>query len=1097
MTTSVTATFVFTDLVDSTATAARLGPEAADELRQTHFRLLRDAVAASGGTEVKNLGDGLMVMYSSASRALAGAAGMQQAIERHNRSADEPLGVRIGISAGEAVQEDDDFFGDPVVEAARLCARAKGGQILATELLRGLVGRHATQTFVELGPIELKGLPAPVDAVELVWEPVDAAKGRPPLPPRLASEMSANFVGRAVEVEQLAATWKAITAHDHQRVMLVGGEPGIGKTTLSARFASDAYEQGAAVVYGRCDEDLGVPYQPWIEALTQLVRHAPEPVLTAHVADRGGHLARVVPELSRRLGVQVAAGGDADTERFVLFGCAVDLLARVSGEYPVLVVLDDLHWADRASVQLLRHVAASDEAMRVGILSTFRDSDVTNDHPLADALAAFHRMNRSVRISLRGFDDNDVLQLLETVAGHEMDDQGVALRDALLAETAGNPFFVAEILRHLAETGTIYQQDDGRWVADSDLRAVGLPVSVREVVGRRLAGLGPDTERVLGLGAVIGRDFDIPLLAAVAKTDDDTLIDLCDAAVDAAILQTTDDPDRYTFAHALIEHTLYDGLSPARRARAHKAVAEQLETIAGDDPGDRTAELAYHWAQAVQPTDTAKAVHYAQVAGDRARDQLAPDDAMRWYVQALELLERTADPEPRTRAAILVGLGDAQRQCGASASRETLLEAARLADDIDDVDLLVRAALANTRGWASSIGEGDPEKIAIIDRALERLGDVVSPDRARLLGLKVVEQTYVADFDERLTLAEQALAAARASGDQSALEHVLGTARSAVAAPSTLARRADWSAERLALSDAENDPIERYFTHGGARDIAIESADGEALARHAAVCLEETQRVSYASTHWHQTFSSVVEAVLRGDLDEAERLKDAAFVFGSEHGQDDAIQIFGAQLTNIRDHQGRLDEMVPLVEQALVDTPGLPVYRAVLTRCYAESRQDDDARRLLDEDLEIGFDMRMDNAWTTAHANWAIAAARVKAIDSAAALHDHIRPYHDQIVFTGATVNSSVAYYLGLLDHTLGNLDDADRWFAESVELHDRLRSPLLVAYTNAAWASLLVDRGDEQTRARAMAERALAAAAAGGYGYIERDARAVLDQLP
>src|SRR5690242_3724641 len=154
MSSSVTATFVFTDLVDSTATAARLGPAAAEELRQTHFRLLRGAVTSSGGTEVKNLGDGLMVVYSSPSRALSGAAGMQQAIEHHNRSADEPLGVRIGISAGEAVEEDDDYFGDPVVEAARLCAVAQGGQILAADLVRLMVGRHATQTFIELGPLE-------------------------------------------------------------------------------------------------------------------------------------------------------------------------------------------------------------------------------------------------------------------------------------------------------------------------------------------------------------------------------------------------------------------------------------------------------------------------------------------------------------------------------------------------------------------------------------------------------------------------------------------------------------------------------------------------------------------------------------------------------------------------------------------------------------------------------------------------------------------------------------------------------------------------------------------------------------------------------
>src|SRR4051812_4533408 len=199
MGTSVTATFVFTDLVDSTATAARLGPEAAEQLRQTHFKLLRGAVAAAGGTEVKNLGDGLMVMFSSPSRALASAAGMQQAIEHHNRSADQPLSVRIGISTGEAVGDDNDYFGDPVIEAARLCAAAEGGQILAADLVRLLVGRHATQTFVPVGPLALKGLPEPVETVEVLWEPVIAA-GSVALPNRLvgaASDALFGFFGRS------------------------------------------------------------------------------------------------------------------------------------------------------------------------------------------------------------------------------------------------------------------------------------------------------------------------------------------------------------------------------------------------------------------------------------------------------------------------------------------------------------------------------------------------------------------------------------------------------------------------------------------------------------------------------------------------------------------------------------------------------------------------------------------------------------------------------------------------------------------------------------------------------------------------------------
>ena len=475
------------------------------------------------------------------------------------------MAIRVGVASGEAELDDDDYFGLPVVEAARLCAKAAGGEILTTELVRMLARSRSDLVLEAVGALELKGLDGPVEAYRVCWAPVRVIAEQASLPARLASALSANFVGRGDEHERLLVAWKLVGGGE-RRLMFLAGEPGIGKTTLAAEFAAQAWEQGALVAYGRSDEDLGVPYQPWIEALAQLVVATPEPVLAAHVADRGAHLARLVPQLAARVGVEVPATADTDTERFILYGCVTDLLGRVSHERPVLMVLDDLHWADRASVQLLRHVATAEQAMRVGVLSTFRDSEVGAGHPVSELLAAMHREGGAERITLSGLDDLDLLAMLETIAGHEMADDGLALRDALLAETAGNPFFVGEILRHLAESGAIYQRDDGRWVADSDLRAVGLPVSVREVIGRRLATLGADTERVLGLAAVIGRDFDITLLATIAQLDEDTTIDLCDGAVTAAVLATTDRAGWYTFAHALIEHTLYDSLSPTRRA---------------------------------------------------------------------------------------------------------------------------------------------------------------------------------------------------------------------------------------------------------------------------------------------------------------------------------------------------------------------------------------------------------------------------------------------------------------------------------------------------------------------------------------------------
>lgn len=1092
-----TVTVLFTDLVGSTELLSRVGEAGADELRRDHFGLLRAAMAEYGGREVKNLGDGLMVVFDGVASALDAAVAMQQAITIRPPEA-EPLSIKIGVAVGDAEREEGDYFGLPVVEAARLCAKAEGGEILTTEFVRMLAKSRSNATLESIGPLELKGIDEPVETYRVRWVALEKSEERPPLPARLASSVSANFVGRSEEHEQLAAAWKAVAGQGERRVVLVSGEPGIGKTTLSARFACEVYDEGAAVVYGRCDEDLGIPYQPWIESLTQLVAHAPERLLVAHIADRGGHLARLVPEIHRRVPVEVRGAFDADSERFVLFECIADLLERISAEQPVLLVLDDLHWADRPSIQLLRHVVMSSRSMRIGMLGTFRDSDITSDHALAELLAALHRESGTVRLALRGLGDDDLLRLLETVAGHEMDEQGVALRDAILAETAGNPFFVAEILRHLAETGAIYQQDDGRWVADADLRAVGLPVSVREVVGRRLSGLGPDTERVLGLGAVIGRDFDIPLLAAVAQLDQDVVIDICDAAVDAAVLQTTDHTDRYTFAHALIEHTLYDGLSPARRGRAHKAVAVQLEAISGEGGGSRVGELAYHWAQAVQPTDVSKAVHYAEVAAARALGQLAPDEALRWFTQALELFDRSEAPDPRQRAAILVGLGEAQRQCGIAAHRETLLEAARVADTSDAVDLVVRAVLANNRGFQSIIGDVDHERIAAIDRALECLGDAPTAERAQLLALAATERTYLVDLDERLALAEEAVTVARASGDRPALLFALTRPFTSITHPSTLTLRAAWMKEACEIADALGDGALRYWAYNPGLLVALEQADCAAMAVSIRVLDEEAERIPHASIRWNRLFHKAWITGLHGDLAEYEHLAEAAFVLGTDMGEPDAATVFAIQFGAVRFYQGRVGELVPIMAQALADTPSLQAYRASLILAKVFAGETDEARQMLDEDRAANFPMRDDTGWTTGLAYWAEAAARLGAVEAARLLRERILPYHDQIVSAQIIFQPALCHYLGLLDQLVGRLDDADRWFAEALMMHERVQSPLLVACTQAAWADLLAERGtgDDQIRARAMAEQALTAGIAGGYGYIERDARTVLDRL-
>ena len=436
---------LFTDIVGSTELSQRLSAEAADEVRRGHFSVLRQAVTESGGTEVKNLGDGLMVVFNSASAALGCAVAMQQGVDQANRSGAEAVGLRVGLSVGEASSEDGDYFGDPVVEAARLCAQCGNGQILATDFVRAMAGRRSRHDCRPLGELALKGLPDPVEAVEVLWEPLGGVEAGPriPLPGRLGARPSVGVVGRDGEVTTIADALKRVTSGDGREIVVVSGEAGLGKTTLVAESARAAFDDGACVLFGHCEEDLATPYQLFAEALGHYVTYAPEDQLRDHVASHGSELSRLVPALASRIpDLPASKATDSDSERFLLFAAVVDLLATMSEIQPVVLVLDDLQWADKGSLLLLRHLASADRPMRVLVLGTYRDSELSQTHPLTDILAALHRLDGVSRIELAGLDDTGVASFLEAAAGRSLDDAAVGLAHAIYRETDGNPFFV-------------------------------------------------------------------------------------------------------------------------------------------------------------------------------------------------------------------------------------------------------------------------------------------------------------------------------------------------------------------------------------------------------------------------------------------------------------------------------------------------------------------------------------------------------------------------------------------------------------------------------------------------------------------------------
>jgi class 3 adenylate cyclase/tetratricopeptide (TPR) repeat protein len=1084
---------LMTDLVGSTAIADRVGPEAAEELRTEHFGVLRGALEGSGGREVKNLGDGLMVVFSSASEALSCAAEMQQAVEARNRRAEEQLGVRIGVSLGEANVEDGDYFGEPVVEAARLCAHAAGGQIVVGALVRQLGGARTPHGFRALGELALKGISEPVAAFELAWEP--ALTTGIALPERLREIPPTGYVGRAAERAQLDALWGQARGGS-LRLALIGGEAGVGKTRLSTHLAVHAHGQGATVLYGRCDEDLGVPYQPWVQALGHLVKEAPQPVLDGHVERFGGDLARLVPGLQDRLsGLPAPRQSDPETERYLMYAAVAGLLEGAGAHEPLVLVLDDLQWADSPTLSLLRHIVASGSSMPVMVVGTYRDSDLSREHPLTALLAALHREQGVERIKLTGLDSEDVLALMEAAAGHELDEDGRALAAAITRETAGNPFFTGEVLRHLRESGAIAQEQDGRWRLVGELAELGLPQSVREVIGQRVERLGSDARTALSAAAVIGRDFDLDLLLAVLELSEDRLLDLLDEAVAASLLkESAERAERFTFTHGLVEHTLYEDLGRARRARLHKRVAEALEEQCGDEPGERLGELAGHWAAAVVSSDTAKAIHYARLAAERALAALAPDEAARWYRQALELYDQAPGGDRSERCELLIGLGEAQRHAENQEFRQTLLDAAGLARELDDVDRLARAVLANTRGLTSRLGEVDNERVQTQEAAAQALPDS-DPRRAQVLALLASELHYAGEPDRCRQLATEAIEIARAAGDEAALAHTLAYVSWAITAPDTLAQRRLLVGELFDLTQRLNDPRLSLFTAVWRFSTGLESGDRSQIESSLLTMRALTASVPQLTTSWGLLIDEATWSLVQGDIETSEQWAIRAAEAGAAAGEPDAAMVFGVQLFTLRYLQGRFGELVDQVIQSASEE-GVAGYRAGVAVALIESGREDEARELaLAEDLQS---IPLEQAWSTAMILWAMVCSRLAIVDRAGELYELLAPYSDQLAATPPSVYGSIAWALGTLASTLERYEQAEEHFAAAAEIEQRLRAPLFLARTHASWAGALIARGrpEDRDRAQKMLGQAQEVAERLGAGGITREVaecRAVL----
>jgi DNA-binding SARP family transcriptional activator len=1067
-------TFMFTDVVGSTELLDRLGDEAADELRRRHFSSLRRALRANGGAEVKSLGDGLMAAFTSPAAALRCAVEIQQESATASvamAGQDEALAVRIGIHAGEPIAEGDDFFGTPVVVAQRLCGRAQGGQILVSALVQGLAANRAGCSFTPLGGLLLKGFGEPVAACEVRWAAPEAAPVLP-LPGALARQ-DAFFVRPEADMTRLEAAWAAARSGRRQLVLLAG-EPGIGKTRRSAEIARTAHQTGAAVLHGGCADGLGVPYQPFVEALGTYLRQAPAPTL----GRLAGELVRLAPELAARFPeLPPPLSADPEIERYRLFDAVAAWLAALAEEAPAVLVIEDIHWATPPTLAMLAHLVRSGEPGRLLLVVNYRDTSLDVTTALADAVADLLRQPDVDRVNLGGFDRAGVAAYLEARAGHELDAEGHEFAGVLHAETAGNPFYLTEVLRHLGETGALTRRD-GRWSAARTASDLDVPDSVRDVIARRLARLPEETGEILALAAVQGDRFDLAVLVEAAGQPTVSVVRALDPAFGARLVtEAEDSPATLRFVHALVRHTVEAGLPAARRMELHRATGAALAAVAGAAWPDDATDLARHWLAATSAVgataeDARRTLDYVEEAARRAIASLAYEEAAELLARARPLTSRIDDPARRAR--LLAALGEAQHHAGDASHHQTLVDAVGLALELGDAALATRAALANQRPL-TIVGAAGPERVALLERVLAALGPEDTGARARVLVALASELHHSTD-PRRHEFARQAVAVARRLGDPACLGQVLGVAGFALWAPENLPEFLEIASELTGLADQLGDPLLEIDAGLALYYAAAQHGDLDRARVALATATRAAEGLGQPALRLRTMLAQQTCAMLDGRSGDFRRCAAEALHFGEVLDNFDRLGIYHGDGAIMRLLEGRLDEALDQIS-AMPELASVPVMRALQAWAYAEmGRLPEAATHVAGLGGASLSEVPRNYYVLMTLAVLAGASGPLGDVDLARRLHDELLPYRAEMLVAQVSAIGPVAHYLGVLAAVLGCPDEAEEHFAFAADLQERTGARGLLVRTRLEWTRLLLARGrpGDTERAHALATAAL-----------------------
>ncbi|MCA1831385.1 MAG: AAA family ATPase [Actinomycetota bacterium] len=865
------------------------------------------------------------------------------------------------------------------------------------------------------------------------------------------------FIGRVRELTELKKGLED-ALRSQGRLLLMLGEAGIGKTRTAEEFARYARIRGAAVLWGPSHESETAPsYWPWVQIIRAAVRDLAPDALREHLGPAAPDITQLVPELSELVpSLPAPPSLEPEQARFRLFDSVTRFLKNLALQSPLLVILDDLHRADKPSLLLLQFLARELKDSRILVVAAYRHTEVATGHPLLDTVGEL----TAERILLPGLASNEVATLLSELSGVSLPE---AFIDTVVHATEGNPFFASEFVRLLASEGRLDQPET------LSTLPLAVPQGVREVVTRRLAQLSSDCGTLLTSASAIGVEFSPALLREIAPAGN---IDAAlDEAVTANLLVELSRPFRYRYAHTLIHQTLYETISTTRRTQLHKEIGDALERLHAMNLEPHLSHLAYHFFEAAETGDVDKAIDYASRAGERALSLYAYEEAAVHFEHALESLDLVDDADDGRRCELLLSLGSAQSRAGdVTNSKATFLRAAEVARQIGSAEHLGLAALGFGGGLEMEgfgvEGRVDDALVGLLEEALGALKPADSPLKVRLLGRLAVALYWGREERERrIELARDAVEMAKRLADPVVMAAAFSSHRNALWRPEAAEERRATATEVIRLAERGGDKERALQGHRWRLMDSLElgdvaGADAE-IEAHDRLSRELRQPIYQGYTMMFRA----MRAIMRGRFTEGERLAQEAFATGTRVSNPVAPLHFSAQMFWIWWERGQLGSLVPAMENIADQAPPIMAVRCGFAFVLSEVGMLEQAQHELDEIARNDFlDLPGDDlSWLPALTRLVPVCVTLKDKEKAALLHHILLPYVERNIVIGpppAVFGGPMSFSIGTLEAVLGKTHDAKKHLDDALSQSERMGAKPFAARARLASAEMLHQRG-------------------------------------